>query len=133
MTLARVYGTSFQRTTSRMCTRFVTFQACSCPWIVLTKLQRFYAFALVYKVQISLTKISVCLFLSHIFEWTAFCYISYTVIALSTAIAIPWMFLDGFQCIPVHLAWTEWKNEEQGRSMDFSDGHLCSLLCQYRR
>lgn len=61
-------------------------------------------FCLVYKVQISLVKISVCLFLLQIFEWTAFCYISYTVIALNAAIEITWMFLDSFQCIPVHLA-----------------------------
>jgi hypothetical protein len=74
---------------------------------------------LAYKIQISLAKISVCLFLLRIFRSTAFRYTAYSIIAINTAIAITWVLVDGFRCTPVHLAWTGWAQEEQGKCIDF--------------
>ncbi|KAB8213435.1 hypothetical protein BDV33DRAFT_196929 [Aspergillus novoparasiticus] len=79
----------------------------------------FYVYVLLYKMQISLTKISVCLFLLRIFQSMAFRYTAYTIIGLNAAIAVTWVLVDGFRCTPVHLAWTGWAKEEQGECIDF--------------
>ncbi|RMJ21968.1 integral membrane protein [Aspergillus sp. HF37] len=81
---------------------------------------RFYAYVLVYKVQISLAKISVCLFLLRIFQFRTFYYITYLMVGLNAAIAIAWVFADAFQCDPVHLAWTGWEKLEPGTCIDFN-------------
>ncbi|XHG00908.1 hypothetical protein AWENTII_004321 [Aspergillus wentii] len=82
-------------------------------------MKRFYAFVLCYKALISLAKISVCLFLLRIFQSTVFRYTTYTMIAVNAAIAIAWIFADVFHCMPIHLAWTGWEGEEQGKCIDF--------------
>ncbi|KAL4770047.1 hypothetical protein BDW60DRAFT_218378 [Aspergillus nidulans var. acristatus] len=81
--------------------------------------QRFYAFVLAYKALISLAKISVCLFLLRIFRSRTFRWVGYIMIGINSAIAITWMLLDSFHCIPVHLAWTQWEGLEQGRCINF--------------
>lgn len=81
--------------------------------------QIFYIYVLLYKIQISLAKISVCLFLLRIFQSTAFRYTAYTIIGLNAAIAVTWVLVDGLRCTPVHLAWTGWAKEEQGKCIDF--------------
>lgn len=40
-------------------------------------------------------------------------------IGVNSAIAIAWILADSFHCIPVHLAWTGWENEEQGKCINF--------------
>lgn len=40
-------------------------------------------------------------------------------IAVNAAIAITWILVDSFHCIPVHLAWTGWEKEEPGKCIDF--------------
>ncbi|KAE8151794.1 hypothetical protein BDV25DRAFT_138508 [Aspergillus avenaceus] len=82
-------------------------------------LKRFYIYVLAYKAQISLAKISVCLFLLRIFRSPAFRYTAYTIIALNTAIAMTWVLVDALRCNPIHLAWTGWAKEEPGKCIDF--------------
>lgn len=81
--------------------------------------QRFYGFVLAYKALISLAKISVCLFLLRIFRSSTFRWVGYIMIGINSAIAITWMLLDSFHCIPVHLAWTQWEGLEQGKCINF--------------
>lgn len=81
--------------------------------------KHFYVFILAYKGLISLAKISVCLFLLRIFQSTIFRYTAYTMVAINSAVAISWILVDAFHCIPVHLAWTGWQNIEQGKCIDF--------------
>ncbi|CBF78469.1 hypothetical protein AN7395.2 [Aspergillus nidulans FGSC A4] len=81
--------------------------------------QRFYGFVLAYKALISLAKISVCLFLLRIFRSSTFRWVGYIMIGINSAIAITWMLLDSFHCIPVHLAWTQWEGVEQGKCINF--------------
>ncbi|KAI9369169.1 hypothetical protein BJX61DRAFT_549774 [Aspergillus egyptiacus] len=80
----------------------------------------FYAFVLAYKALMSLAKISVCLFLLRIFQSTVFRRTAYAIIGINAAIAITWMLVDSFHCIPVHLAWTQWQGLEQGKCIDFT-------------
>lgn len=40
-------------------------------------------------------------------------------IAVNSAIAITWILVDSLHCIPVHLAWTGWENEESGKCINF--------------
>jgi hypothetical protein len=40
-------------------------------------------------------------------------------IAVNSAIAISWIFVDSFHCVPVHLAWTGWQQNEEGKCVDF--------------
>ncbi|KAE8162397.1 hypothetical protein BDV40DRAFT_288536 [Aspergillus tamarii] len=90
------------------------------PFGEITEIMKiFYIYVLLYKMQISLAKISVCLFLLRIFQSTAFRYTAYTIIGLNAAIAVTWVLVDGLRCIPVHLAWTGWAKEEQGKCIDF--------------
>lgn len=72
-----------------------------------------------YKTQVSLAKISVCLFLLRIFQSNLFRYTTWAVIGLNAAIGITWVLTDSFRCIPVHLAWTQWEGLETGRCVDF--------------
>ena len=55
----------------------------------------------------------------RIFQSAAFRYTTYTIIGLNIAIAVTWVFTDALRCIPVHLAWTGWAQEEQGKCIDF--------------
>ncbi|KNG84972.1 integral membrane protein [Aspergillus nomiae NRRL 13137] len=90
------------------------------PFGEITEIMKiFYIYVLVYKIQISLAKISVCLFLLRIFQSTAFRYMAYTIIALNSAIAVTWVLVDALRCTPVHLAWTGWAREEQGKCINF--------------
>ncbi|KAF7589722.1 hypothetical protein BBP40_003920 [Aspergillus hancockii] len=82
-------------------------------------LKYFFGFVVMYKTQISLAKISVCLFLLRIFQSPLFRYTTYTIIGLNAAIAITWVLTDTLRCIPVHLAWDQWETKEQGRCVDF--------------
>ncbi|KAF7595557.1 hypothetical protein BBP40_005592 [Aspergillus hancockii] len=88
----------------------------------------FQGFAVMYKVQISLAKISVCLFLHRIFQSRTFRIINYTLIGISAAIAVTWALVDGLRCMPVHLAWEGWANEEPGTCIDFIDAILGNCL-----
>lgn len=40
-------------------------------------------------------------------------------IGINTAVALVWILVDSFHCIPVHLAWTGWEMEEQGKCINF--------------
>ncbi|KAE8376655.1 hypothetical protein BDV26DRAFT_231244 [Aspergillus bertholletiae] len=82
-------------------------------------LKYFYAFTLLYKAQISLAKISVCLFLLRIFQSKMFRIGAFTIIALNAAIGITWLFTDSLRCIPVRLAWDQWATGEVGRCVNF--------------
>lgn len=81
-----------------------------------------------YKIQISLAKISVVLFLLRIFQSPTFRYISYGLIGINAAIGITWAFVDSFRCLPVHLTWNGWMNEEQGQCINFIDSILVNCL-----
>ncbi|KAL4893256.1 hypothetical protein BDV59DRAFT_201845 [Aspergillus ambiguus] len=82
--------------------------------------KHFYAFVLAYKALMSLAKISVCLFLLRIFQSTVFRCTAYAMIGINSAIAITWMLVDSFHCIPVHLAWTQWQGLEHGKCVNFT-------------
>ncbi|OQD60795.1 hypothetical protein PENPOL_c020G07497 [Penicillium polonicum] len=71
------------------------------------------------KIQISLAKISVCLFLLRIFQSSTFRYLTYTLIGINAAIGIIWALVDYFRCLPTRLAWTGWTNEESGQCINF--------------
>lgn len=81
-----------------------------------------------YKIQISLAKISVCLFLLRIFQSRSFRYCAYTLIGLNTAIGITWAFVDSLRCVPPHLGWEGWMNEEPGHCINFIDAVLVNCL-----
>jgi hypothetical protein len=82
-------------------------------------IQYFFGFVVMYKTQISLAKISVCLFLLRIFQSATFRYTTYTIIGLNAAIAVTWVLTDTLRCIPVHLAWDQWETKEQGTCVNF--------------
>ena len=44
---------------------------------------------------------------------------AYTIIAINSAIAVTWVLVDALRCTPVHLAWTGWAKEEQGKCINF--------------
>lgn len=92
------------------------------------KNQLFQALAVIYKIQISLAKISVVLFLLRIFQTPTFRYVSYGLIGVNAAIGITWAFVDSFRCLPVHLTWDGWKNEEPGQCINFIDSILVNCL-----
>lgn len=81
-----------------------------------------------YKIQISLAKISVCLFLLRIFQSRMFRTLAYTLIGINASIGITWALVDGLRCSPVHLAWDGWKNEDPGTCIDFIDAILGNCL-----
>ncbi|KAE8152990.1 hypothetical protein BDV25DRAFT_137393 [Aspergillus avenaceus] len=88
----------------------------------------FQGFAALYKIQISLAKISVCLFLLRIFQSRMFRTISYTLIAINASVGITWALVDSLRCNPVHLAWDGWMNEYPGTCIDFIDAILANCL-----
>lgn len=90
--------------------------------------QYFQALAVMYKIQISLSKISVCLFLLRIFQSRTFRYLSYALIGINMAIGITWAFVDAFRCIPTRLTWLGWKNEETGQCINFINSILVNCL-----
>lgn len=55
----------------------------------------------------------------RIFQTKLFRYLMNIIIVINGAIAVTWILVDAFRCIPVHLAWTGWKMEEPGRCIDF--------------
>lgn len=81
-----------------------------------------------YKIQISLAKISVVLFLLRIFQTPTFRYISYGLIGINAAIGITWALVDSFRCIPTHLTWDGWTNEESGQCINFINSILVNCL-----
>ncbi|KAF7621160.1 integral membrane protein [Aspergillus flavus] len=88
----------------------------------------FQGFAVMYKIQISLAKISVCLFLLRIFQSRMFRTLAYTLIGINASIGITWALVDGLRCSPVHLAWDGWANEDPGTCIDFIDAILGNCL-----
>ncbi|KAJ5952981.1 uncharacterized protein N7479_011394 [Penicillium vulpinum] len=99
------------------------------PFPTITRFyQYFQALAVMYKIQISLAKISVCLFLLRIFKSRTFRYLAYTLIGVNAAIGITWALVDAFRCLPTHLTWTGWKNEETGQCIDFISSILVNCL-----
>ncbi|KAJ5745122.1 hypothetical protein N7520_010304 [Penicillium odoratum] len=88
----------------------------------------FQGLAVMYKVQISLAKISVILFLLRIFQTPDFRYMSYFLIAANCAIGTCWALIDSFRCIPTHLTWDGWKGEDTGRCINFIDSILVNCL-----
>jgi hypothetical protein len=82
----------------------------------------------IYKIQISLAKISVCLFLLRIFQSRTFLYLAYTLIGINAAIGIIWALVDSFRCLPIRLAWTGWTNEEPGQCINFINSTLVNCL-----
>jgi hypothetical protein len=81
-----------------------------------------------YKIQISLAKISVVLFLLRIFQTPMFRYVAYGLIGINAAIGITWAFVDSFRCLPVHLTWNGWMNEETGQCINFINSILVNCL-----
>ncbi|KAJ5844923.1 hypothetical protein N7534_008592 [Penicillium rubens] len=90
--------------------------------------QYFQSLAVIYKIQISLAKISVCLFLLRIFQSRTFLYLAYTLIGINAAIGIIWALVDSFRCLPIRLAWTGWTNEEPGQCINFINSTLVNCL-----
>jgi hypothetical protein len=81
-----------------------------------------------YKIQISLAKISVCLFLLRIFHTRSFRYIAYGLIAVNAAIGFTWAMVDSFRCLPTRLTWTGWTGEESGKCINFIVSILINCL-----
>ena len=99
------------------------------PFATITKFyQLFQALAVIYKIQISLAKISVCLFLLRIFQSRTFRYLAYALIGINAAVGITWAFVDSFRCIPTRLTWLGWKNEESGQCINFINSILVNCL-----
>ncbi|RHZ61812.1 uncharacterized protein CDV56_107452 [Aspergillus thermomutatus] len=90
--------------------------------------KRFFGFVVLYKTQISLAKISVCLFLLRIFQSPAFRYTTYTIIGLNAAIGVTWVLVDSLRCNPVHLAWDGWTGEEPGKCIDFTSATFANAF-----
>lgn len=90
--------------------------------------QYFQAMAVMYKVQISLAKISVCLFLLRIFQARTFRYLAYGLIVTNAAIGITWASVDAFRCLPTRLTWVGWMHEEPGHCLNFIDAVLVNCL-----
>ncbi|KAJ5112368.1 hypothetical protein N7532_000413 [Penicillium argentinense] len=96
---------------------------------IITKFYKlFQALAVMYKIQISLAKISVVLFLLRIFQTPVFRYVSYALIGINAAIGITWAFVDSFRCTPTHLTWDGWTNEEPGKCINFINSILVNCL-----
>ncbi|KAJ5607763.1 hypothetical protein N7537_004382 [Penicillium hordei] len=99
------------------------------PFPSITKFyQYFQAMAVMYKVQISLAKISVCLFLLRIFQAGTFRYLAYALIGTNAAIGITWASVDAFRCLPTRLTWVGWMHEEPGHCLNFIDAVLVNCL-----
>ncbi|KAJ5666745.1 hypothetical protein N7462_011154, partial [Penicillium macrosclerotiorum] len=99
------------------------------PFHTITKFyQYFQGLAVMYKIQISLAKISVCLFLLRIFQSRTFRYIAYSLVGVNAIIGITFAFVDGFRCVPLHLTWTGWANEESGKCINFIIAILVNCL-----
>ncbi|KAI9930708.1 hypothetical protein MW887_011464 [Aspergillus wentii] len=95
----------------------------------ITKFYKYFqAIAAMYKIQISLAKISVCLFLLRIFQTPAFRTAAYSLISINAAIGITWALVDSLRCLPAHLTWDGWTNEEQGKCINFIISILINCL-----
>lgn len=106
---------------------------CRCPPVQMPSTdhissQRFFAFVVLYKTQISLAKISVCLFLLRIFQTPAFRYTTYTIIGLNAAIGVTWVLVDSLRCKPVHLAWDGWSGETPGTCINFTSATFANAF-----
>ncbi|PYH95634.1 integral membrane protein [Aspergillus ellipticus CBS 707.79] len=91
-------------------------------------LQYFEGLAMMYKTQISLSKISVLLFLLRIFQSRAFRTLAYTLIAVNASIGITFALVDLLRCTPVKLDWVGWTNEYPGSCVQFNDAVLVHCL-----
>ncbi|CAI7666395.1 uncharacterized protein N7487_008143 [Penicillium crustosum] len=99
------------------------------PFPSVTKFyQYFQAMAVMYKIQISLAKISVCLFLLRIFQARTFRYLAYGLICANAAIGITWASVDAFRCSPTRLTWVGWMHEEPGHCINFIVAVLVNCL-----
>ncbi|KAJ5456366.1 hypothetical protein N7530_011640 [Penicillium desertorum] len=99
------------------------------PFPTITRFyQYFQAVAVMYKIQISLAKISVCLFLLRIFQSRTFRYLAYALMGINAAIGITWASADAFRCVPTRLTWTGWTNEESGYCINFIVAVLVNCL-----
>ncbi|KAJ5912115.1 uncharacterized protein N7473_001418 [Penicillium subrubescens] len=99
------------------------------PFDDITKFyQLFQGLAVMYKIQISLAKISVCLFLLRIFQTRSFRYVAYGLIVVNAAIGITWALVDSFRCLPTRLTWTGWMGEESGQCINFIVSILINCL-----
>ncbi|KAJ6124332.1 hypothetical protein N7471_011649 [Penicillium samsonianum] len=99
------------------------------PFPTITRFyQLFQAMAVMYKVQISLAKISVCLFLLRIFQSRTFRYLAYALIGINASIGITWASVDAFRCSPTRLTWIGWTNEEPGYCINFIVAVLVNCL-----
>ncbi|BCR93021.1 CFEM domain-containing protein [Aspergillus luchuensis] len=76
--------------------------------------QYFEGLAMMYKIQISLCKISVLLFLLRIFQSRVFRICAYILIGINAAIGITFALVDLLRCVPVHLDWDNWTGEYEG-------------------
>jgi hypothetical protein len=92
------------------------------------KNQLFQGLAVMYKIQISLAKISVCLFLLRIFQTRSFRYVAYGLIVVNAAIGLTWALVDSFRCLPTRLTWTGWMGEESGQCINFIVSILINCL-----
>ncbi|RAL03302.1 CFEM domain-containing protein [Aspergillus ibericus CBS 121593] len=83
--------------------------------------QYFEGLAMMYKIQISLCKISVLLFLLRIFQSRVFRVLAYILIGVNAAIGITFSLVDLLRCTPVHLDWDGWTGEniEEGTCINF--------------
>lgn len=81
-----------------------------------------------YKLQISLVKISVCLFLLRIFQSRIFRRCVFTLIVLNACVGITFALVDALRCLPTHLTWDGWKNEESGTCIEFIDAILAHCI-----
>ncbi|PLB35982.1 CFEM domain-containing protein [Aspergillus candidus] len=90
--------------------------------------QYFQAEAVIYKAQISLAKISVCLFLLRIFQSRTFRYLTYALIGINSAVGITWALVDALRCWPAHLTYTGWTKEEPGYCINFEAAVLVNCL-----
>ncbi|KAJ5884764.1 hypothetical protein N7495_009274 [Penicillium taxi] len=99
------------------------------PFETITEFYKgFQVVAITYKIQISLAKISVCLFLLRIFQTTYFCRISYVLITVNALTGIAWAFVDSFRCIPIKLTWLGWTDEVPGTCINFIDSILVNCI-----
>ncbi|PWY82020.1 integral membrane protein [Aspergillus heteromorphus CBS 117.55] len=91
-------------------------------------LKYFEGLAMMYKFQISLSKISVLLFLLRIFQSRTFRTLAHALIAINAAIGITFAIVDLLRCTPVHLDWDGWTDLYPGTCIQFNDAVLVHCL-----
>lgn len=86
----------------------------------------FYAIALLYKIQISSAKISMCVFFLRIFPSNSFRIYAAIVIVVNALIGFIFFFIDAFQCSPVSAAWEGWAKEYPAKCLNFPITTFCN-------